>query len=411
MVRKIYASLIIISLSVLPLTGTAISAQNKPVRSIVVFDETVVNLKAQEDILKGVGGTVTKPLPSINGLAVSLPDKASAKALEGRVDVNRVDDDVIVKASAKPPWAGGGGKDNDNDPVQTTDWGVDRIDADLAWPSSRGNASTVAVIDTGIDKDHPDLAANLIGGINFIKKGKNIDPDNWDDDNGHGTHVAGSIAAIDNDIGYIGVAPEAYVYGVKVLDRKGSGYLSDVIAGIDWAVNKGVDVINLSLGTDSDVTSFQEAVDSAYNAGVLVVAAAGNDGDSDPDSDVDYPAAYDSVIAVAATDANDNRASWSSDGAEVEIAAPGVNISSTWKNGDYKTISGTSMASPHVAGTAALVFSSTINPSYDTDADGIWDNEEVRSVLTSTVEDLGANGFDNYYGFGLVDAEKSVASL
>jgi subtilisin family serine protease len=238
-----------------------------------------------------------------------------------------------------------------------------------------------------------------------------VDPEAWDDDNGHGTHVAGIAAAVDNEIGVIGASPEAYLYAVKVLDRTGSGYVSDVIAGIQWAIDNDMDVINMSLGTDSDIQSLHDAVDAAYAANIVVVAAAGNDGDTDPDSDVDYPAAYSSVIAVAATDSEDIRASWSSDGTEVELAAPGVEVRSTWKGGKYKVLSGTSMASPHVAGTVALILATSVPSTYDADSDGFWDPVEVRAVLQETADDLGDSGFDVYYGYGLVDSEESVTGV
>lgn len=396
MLRKISTSLVIISLMLIPLLISNGAAANYQGRKIVVFDETIVSVKARAAIIRSAGGIVTRSLPVINSLAVSLPDKASERALEGKVGVTRVDDDVIVTAKGKAV----------TQPAQTLEWGVNRIDADLAWATSKGTATKVAVIDTGIDKDHPDLVANIKGGVNFVKKGFVADPTKWDDDNGHGTHVAGIIAAADNTTGVIGTAPEANLYGVKVLDRSGSGYLSDVIAGIDWAINNDMDVINMSLGSDSDVSSFHDAVDTAYASGIVVVAAAGNDGSS-----VDYPGAYSSVIAVSATDINNNIASWSSRGPQVELAAPGVNIRSAWKGGGYKTISGTSMASPHVAGTAALVLKTVIPSIYDSNLDGSWQPAEVRNALNATADDLGTAGFDNLYGNGLVDAEESVTGV
>ncbi|MHC4310790.1 MAG: S8 family peptidase, partial [Planctomycetota bacterium] len=196
----------------------------------------------------------------------------------------------------------------------------------------------MAVLDTGIDYKHPDLDDNCYGGVNVINPRKD-----YRDDNGHGTHVAGIIAAEDNDIGVVGVAPEAYLYGVKALDRNGSGWLSDIIAGLEWCVNNRMDIVNMSLGADSDIQAFHDACDAA-SATVILVAAAGNDGGA-----VDYPAAYGSVIAVSATDSSDGLASFSNYGNEIEIAAPGVNILSTYKGGGYETHSGTSMAAPHVA--------------------------------------------------------------
>lgn len=298
-------------------------------------------------------------------------------------------------------------------------WGVDRIDAEVVHNrNNKGTGVKVAVIDTGIDKDHPDLAANVKGGVNLVLQwlGLNVDPNAWDDDNGHGSHVAGIIAAADNGIGVIGVAPEAWLYGIKVLDKNGQGYWSDIIAGIDWAVDPNgdgdrsdrMDVINMSLGATTAPEDLGRACNEAYLAGIVVVAAAGNNGDSNPDDDVIWPAKYGSVIAVAATDSNDTRASWSSDGPEVELAAPGVSVYSTYKNGGYATMSGTSMASPHVAGTAALVIAwgGLTDLSYDGDIN----NLDVRIKLEQTARNLGTPGLDPWYGYGLVDAAAASAS-
>lgn len=214
--------------------------------------------------------------------------------------------------------------------------------------------------------------------------------------------MAGIIGAIDNTIGVIGVGPQIDLYAVKVLDRNGSGYLSDVIEGLDWAIQNKMQVVNMSLGTASNVLSFREAVQRVYQAGIVQVAAAGNSGGA-----VSYPAAYPEVIAVSATDQNDVIASWSSRGPEVDLAAPGVNIYSTYKGQTYKTLSGTSMAAPHVTGTAALVLTTPVGI-FDLDADAIWDPIEVENKLEATAEDLGTPGPDYLYGAGLVDAEKAV---
>lgn len=383
---------------VLPFVSAANNG-NGPIRSIVVFDQNIVNVSAYDAIVKGVGGTFLKELPIINGASIILPDRASERALAGRVGVLRVDPDVLVYATVPGNGKGKPGGGGTSQPPQTKEWNIERVKADLVWGQTKGIGIRVAVIDTGIDKTHPDLITNIKGGINFVGSGgRRYDPNKWNDDNGHGTHVSGIIAAADNSIGVVGVAPEAYLYGVKVLDRNGSGYLSDVIAGIDWAVQTNMDVANMSLGTNSDIQSLHDAVDVAYNSGLVLVAAAGNDGDLDPDNDIDYPARYSSVIAVAATDINNNRAPWSSDGEELELSAPGVSIRSTWKGGTYNTISGTSMASPHVAGVSALYLSIF----------GSSTPAQVRNALNSTALDLGPFGHDNWFGWGLVQADKAI---
>jgi len=369
-----------ICLFALAAAGPGLAQSGSFTRHIVVFQPWFADAGQQQADLHAVGGQALRPLRIVNGVAADLPPGV-AKQLARRAEVARVEVDAEVHALRKPGPA--------PQPPQQLPWGVDRIDAEWAWSTTRGAGIKVAVIDTGIDQDHPDLVGNIAGGVNFVRKGRVVDPNAWDDDNGHGTHVAGIIAAADNTIGVVGVAPSAFLYGVKVLNKAGSGYTSDIIAGIEWAVANGVDIANMSLGSNSDTQSLHDACDTAAGAGLLLVAAAGNDGKA-----VDYPGAYSSVIAVAATDANDAVASWSSPGPQVYIAAPGVSIKSTWKGGGYATISGTSMAAPHVAGTLALMLAAGVGPDPCFGAD-----------------DLPPAGPDIYSGCGLVDAGESVTGM
>ena len=395
------------------------AAASKPERVIVTFDHAVN--ETARTALENIGGRVLKELPLINGAVVLLPSEAAASDVGILAGVRSVEKDALVFALKPPggctPWPdcnNGGGDGGSTQPAEVLEWGVDRIDADLTWAVSRGVGVKVAIIDTGIDKDHADLVDNLKGGVNFVSKSpaKPADPNKWDDDNGHGTHVAGIVAARDNEVGVVGVAPEAQLWAVKVLNRNGSGYISDVIAGINWAVDNGMQVVNMSLGSGSDVAAMHDAVDAAYAAGVVLVAAAGNSGDGNgATNEVSYPARYSSVIAVAATASDDSTPSWSSEGAEVELAAPGVSIRSTWNDGLYNTISGTSMASPHVAGAVALVLATAAPVAYDVDMDGVWDPAEARAALEATADDLGDAGHDNFYGYGLVDAEEAVTGI
>lgn len=400
------------------LSGLNSQAAGAPERVIVTFDHAV-NESARA-ALEDLGGRIIKELPLVNGLVVLLPSEAAVPNVGILAGVRAVEKDAPVFALKPPagcaPWpeCKNGGGDGSTQPAETLEWGVDRIDADLAWGASRGAAVKVAIIDTGIDKDHADLVDNLKGGVNFVSKSpaKPADPSNWNDDNGHGTHVAGIAAAADNEIGVIGVAPQAHLYAVKVLNNRGSGYTSDVIAGINWAINNGMQVVNMSLGSSADVGALRTAVDAAYQAGLVLVAAAGNSGDGDGSTnEVAYPAKYSSVIAVAATASDDSTPVWSSEGAEVELAAPGVSIRSTWNDGLYNTISGTSMATPHAAGTVALVLATAVPLIYDADSDGAWDPAEVRAALQTTADNLGAAGHDNFYGYGLIDAEESATGI
>lgn len=274
-------------------------------------------------------------------------------------------------------------------------WGVDRIDAEKIWDApnpNKGAGVSVAILDTGIDMDHPDLAVNVSGGINFVRIRGKVDPAAWDDDHGHGTHCAGIVGADDDGFGVVGVAPDVSLLGVKVLDKRGGGKESDIIAGIQWAVDNGADIISMSIGGGAS-SSIHDACDTAYAAGLILVASAGNTNGGN----CLFPAAFDSVIAVSATDISDGLASFSAVDSEIELAAPGASIYSTYKDGSYTSMSGTSMACPHVAGVAALVLATPL-PYVSPTA--------VRIQLGNTAEDIGLTVEE--MGWGLVDAEYAV---
>ena len=278
-----------------------------------------------------------------------------------------------------------------NDPYWNMQWGPKKIEADWAWNATVGDPSVlVAVVDTGIYYTHPDLTANYVAlGYDWV----NNDNDPIDD-HGHGTHCAGIIAAtINNSIGITGLA-QVRIMAEKVLDSGGGGYWDWVANGIINATDCGAKIISMSLGGYGDSELVHDAVRYAYEAGVLVIAAAGNDNTNTKL----YPAGYDEVIAVAATDQYDNKASFSNWGDWIELAAPGVDIYSTVPWG-YESWSGTSMACPHVSGIAALVWSQYPTKTRD------W----VRLWLRYTADDLGDEGFDVYYGYGRINARKAVA--
>ncbi len=323
---------------------------------MVILGSALDDLK--EDISQN-GGHVVRNLDFIDGVVAQIPS-AALEGLRHRFQNVEFYDDVVLnlvdpeefQEKGKPGSPGGGGS---TQPAQQTPWGISRIGANLAHEVHRGSGTTVCVVDTGIDETHPDLSANIVGGRNFVMNRGKVNPTQWDDDNGHGSHVAGIIASLDNSIGTIGVAPEASLYAVKALDKRGSGYLSDVTDGIHACINAGADVINMSLGATGDPNSpspMKTAIETATSLGILVVVAAGNEGD---DISNHIPAGYSSVIAVAATDSSDHFPTWSNFGLSAkDYSAPGVSIYSTWKDGSYSTISGTSMAAPHVTGVAAL---------------------------------------------------------
>ena len=375
------------------------SAQNNlPARKIVVFKKGVSEFD-KSDALRRAGGSLVKKLRQRDMATVAL-DEDSAVTLSKDARVLRIEDDVVVEAletaDGNNKQAKANGNKTPSQPAEVLPWGINKIDAEQVWLlGGAGTGVNVGVIDTGISLSHPDLAGNIKGGVSEVWY-----TSNWNDDNGHGSHVAGIIGAVDNSIGVIGASHSANLYAIKVLDRRGSGYLSDVIDGIDWAIASGMDVINLSLGCDCPSLFLHDAVARARAAGIVVVAAAGNSGGS-----VLSPAAYPEAIAVAAVDSSDSAPYWSSRGPEVDLAAPGKSIYSTYKGTGYATLSGTSMAAPHVAGAAALMLGAPVDPAYDADEDGIWDPVEVQNKLqATTATDLGVGGVDDIYGYGLVNA-------
>lgn len=222
-------------------------------------------------------------------------------------------------------------------------WGVDQVDAELVHSFNKGTGVKVAILDTGIDLDHPDLA--VAGNVTFVPGSGD-----GDDDNGHGTLVAGIVAALDNDIGVIGVAPEAALYAVKILNENGSTVSSSVLSGIEWSVDNGMQVINMSFGGILEwPTATREALDVAYNAGIVLVAGAGNGGNASGEGNSMWsPARYEVIIGVGATDNQDARYTSSSTGYTLELTAPGVNIYSTAMDGDYGYLNrDISIVTPH----------------------------------------------------------------
>jgi thermitase len=298
-----------------------------------------------------------------------------------------------------------------NDSGYANQWGLPKIDAPAAWDITTASQDVViAVVDTGIDLDHPDFSCpgKLATGRNFVNPGA---PPN--DDHGHGTHVAGIAAACTNNAtGVAGVAWGARLMPVKVLDSRGSGTYEQVANGITYAADQGADVINLSLGGVDSNSTLSDAVQYAHDRGALVIAAAGNCGSGcwiggqyyyNP---LFYPAVYPASLAVAATDSNDSWASFSEHHSYVDVAAPGVGIYSTLLSG-YGYLDGTSMATPYVSGLAALIRS--LNPGIPPD--------QVRDIIQDTAIDLetppgqGGPGKDDYTGYGRINAARALDSV
>ncbi|ARI75782.1 S8 family peptidase [Halobacillus mangrovi] len=240
--------------------------------------------------------------------------------------------------------------------------GVQMIEAEDLWvDSDRGRGSVVAVIDTGCQLDHPDLKGRIIGGRNFTSD-YDSDPENYADNNGHGTHVAGTIAAIENGEGVVGVAPEASLLVLKVLKGSGSGEYQWIIDAIEYAIQwsgpdgEKVRIISMSLGGPDDSEELHTVIKKAVDQDISVVCAAGNEGDGRPSTpEYGYPGAYNEVIQVGAVDENRALADFTNTNDEIDLVAPGVKVLSTYIEGKYAKLSGTSMATPHVSGGLALL--------------------------------------------------------
>jgi subtilisin family serine protease len=336
---------------------------------------------AEQALVRAAGGQVRYAYRLVPGIAASLPAPAVA-ALQNNPSVLAIEPDGRVEAY---------------DAELDFTWGVARIGSGAIHGSGVSGAGVrVAVFDSGMEYTHSELAHAFAGGRDFVNG-----DDDPADDNGHGTHVSGTIAAADNDQWVVGVAPGVQLFAIKILDATGQGSFSDVIAGLQWAVDQGVHVTNHSYGSSADPgTLVAQAFANAAAAGLLHVAAAGNTGNCrGTGNNVGYPARYDDVIAVAATDGADNRACFSSTGPAVEVAAPGDIILSTYPSGQFAYGSGTSMASPHVAGAAALLVSR-----------GVPDATQVRGLLGGTAIDLGDSGRDKLFGFGLVNLPAAAAA-
>ncbi|MBI3299357.1 MAG: S8 family peptidase [Elusimicrobia bacterium] len=355
-------NILILSLALLAPAASADQQKEQPKRLIVGF-KADVDATTQEELLQRFGLTDLESIDGLNARIVeAAPGQFSPSAMRMMADpsIYYVEEDFYtnwlrgaapvgfsqVPMPALDAVMSGLPKFEKQDATEGEQpWGVVRVGAEKAWQRGvDGRGVRVAVIDTGIDCAHPDLKANCQKGYNAIDSKK---PPT--DDNSHGTHVAGTIAAANDGQGVVGVAPAAKLYPVKVLDADGGGSLTSIIKGLVWAGNNGMQIANMSLGSSRGSVFMRLAVSYAKARGVALLCAAGNSGGS-----VGYPAAYDACIAVAASDSGNNVAEFSSRGKQVDFIAPGVDVKSTVPGGGYDRYSGTSMATPHAAGLAAL---------------------------------------------------------
>lgn len=341
---------------------------------------------ARANLAKAQGGESIARIDALDIEVMSFPalqangnGKAAEKimtALKNNPNVQFVEPNYIYESQFVP-----------NDPGVSQQWAWGKIDAYRAWDVSQGSASTViAVVDTGVQLNHPDLSTKIVAGYDYVD-GDTV----ADDGNGHGTHVAGSAAAkTNNSTGGAGMCPNCSIMPVRVLNNQGSGTLANVANGITWAANNGAKVINLSLGGSGSAT-LQQAVDYAWSKGVFLACAAGNENTSN----LTYPGGYANCFTVASTNSSDNRSSFSNWGASwVQVAAPGESIYSTWLNSGYNTISGTSMATPHVAGLAGLLASAGLT------------NAQIRDRICNTADQISGTG--TLWSCGRINAYRAL---
>jgi thermitase len=367
--------------------GNAAPVSDFSQEQILVKFKPDVTLPEAAEVHRQLGGHVKEIIAGIDVQVVKVPkgqEMAKAKAYASNPRVAYAEPDFVAEALGTP------------DDVWFVDqWGMVKVQAPQAWDITTGSPTiTIAILDTGVDLDHPDLASKIVRTVNFSSS------PTVGDVRGHGTHVAGIAAAITNNgIGVAGLGYSATIMNVKVLGDDGRGSYSWIASGIVWAADNGAEVINLSLGGSAASSALEGAINYAWNKGVVVVAAAGNDGSTSPC----YPAYYTNCIAVAATDPSDELVGFSNRGGWVDVAAPGVVVVSTYLstiNGGYNFMSGTSMASPHVAGLAALVFTVVS----DSNGNGRL-NDEVRVRIQASCDDIGVSGI----GSGRINAYKAVS--
>lgn len=357
--RRLTLFLIMVSLFLGGSKAFAAEADQVPV--LVSFKS-----KVDHNLIISAKGKVIADLKNLPIAMVDIP-RDSIVWLKKNKNIDFIEEDGVWSATA-----------------QNLPWGVDRIDADLVQSKGiAGKGIKVGVLDSGISS-HEDLS--IVGGWNFINN-----TSNYNDDFGHGTHVTGTIAATNNNLGVVGVAPDVQIYALKVLDSQGNAKWSTVAKAIDWAITNKIQVLNMSFGGNQGSKTIEKALNKAYNSGMVLIASSGNTGDN---TNLFYPANYSSVIAVGATDQNNNIAAFSNRGTKIELVAPGVDIESTYPGNSYRMLSGTSMAAPHITGVASLLWSK----------DPTLTNFQVREKLRQSTTDLGLPGVDVVYGYVLINA-------
>jgi subtilisin family serine protease len=389
LIRSSFRSLSLLLAAALAALGSHTLAQRVDTGEV----QLIVKMKPSmpEAVFKGKlnarGATQRSEIRGIAARVIRAP-KASADLLKGELardaNIEYVEPDFIAQAL---------GTSNDPYFVQGSQWHLSKIQAPTAWDTTTGSSTqVVAVIDSGVRASHPDLVGKVLVGYDFVANDNDAN-----DENGHGTGVAGTLSpGSNNQIGVCGVAWANPILPVRVLDANGSGNYSAIANGIIYAADRGAKVINLSLGGTSSSRALQDAINYAWNKQCVIVAAAGNNG-----SNVAfYPAACTNVVAVSATNASDTRPTWSNFGSYVDVSAPGVDILSVYGTDQYAAWNGTSFSSPVASGVIALMAA----------ANSTLTNVQLVDLLIKNSDDIGALGKDVYYGSGRVNANRAVTA-
>jgi len=274
---------------------------------------------------------------------------------------------------------------------EVIDYGVRMVGAPLEWNETKGEGVRIGIIDTGVDTDHIELKKRIVDGVNF----SGGSTDNFEDENGHGTHIAGIVAAERNGVGVVGVAPKCELYIAKAFGKDGKTQYPAIEKSVRWLEDKKVDVINMSFSSSYTSSKYRSLIWDANKKGISIICAAGNEGELGENT-IGYPASYAETVAVSAVDINRNIAQFSSRGKAAEICAAGIDVYSTYLNGGYATLSGTSMACPIITGAVAILqakgyirYGRRLTP------------EEIRLLLNIYTENLGTRGRDKSYGYGI----------
>lgn len=357
--------------------------QQIPGEWIVRYDPYAATRTAVAALVREVQGTVIDEIPQLDAAVVTLPGEDALNLLRARPEIARVEPNLLRAAVLTP-----------NDPKRFDQWGLNAIDVYDAWHYTRGTGQVIAVLDTGVQLNHPDLAGHITGGWDFVDDDADASPNPHADNASHGTHVQGIANAVtNNDRGVAGVAWDARAIHARIIAAVGAS-ASDIAAGVVWAADNGASVVNMSLAGPGWVSLERDAMDYAAARGVILVAAAGNDNTFTPY----YPASYDHVLSIAATRYDNERAAFANKGDYIDLGAPGTNILSTTFPDGYEQKDGTSMAAPHVAGVAALVWARGLATT----------REDVMQALQCSALDLDDPGWDHRLGWGLVQAEAAV---